>query len=130
MPAALKHGEDFVSIEAHSKEGRQLYSLTRPIDLDQGRIAEAGFQTDWGSVPKKIDDWFGIDNRRGSVGYLRHDFNYQTGCKARILADLELLRDQKAEGLSFLERYLVFWGLRLAGKAAYARYRSYSETQG
>lgn len=120
----LRLFQDYAPTQQYTAEGRLLFKLLRDVELGDGRVASSGFLTDWGSVPKKIDDWFGIDNRRGSVAYLRHDFNYQTGFKSRIMSDLELRIDQKSEGVPYIERQLVFWGLRIGGKKAYQKYRS------
>lgn len=121
MPSGiLIQGEDYVPLGSSNDGGRPEFSIVRDIDLGGGRVVPIGFVTDFGSIPRLVDDLFGIDTRRGSLAYLTHDYNYRTRARPRIIADIELRLDQRSEGVRIIERSIVFWSLRVWGGAAYA----------
>lgn len=123
MPSgSLISGKDYRPLGTRNEEGRPLYEIMREIDLGGGRIVPIGFVTDFGSIPRIVDDLFGIDTRRGSLAYLTHDYNYRYRARARILCDLELRIDQRSEGVGIVERSIVFWALRVGGRKAFYAY--------
>ena len=123
MPSgSLILGEDYRPLGTRNEEGRYLYEIMREIDLGGGRIVPIGFVTDFGSIPRIVDNLFGIDTRRGSLAYLTHDYNYRHRARPRLIADIELRLDQRAEGVGIVERSIVFWALRVGGRKAFYAY--------
>lgn len=122
MPhGTLIAGKDYAPLGTRNEEGRPLYEILREIDLGGDRVVPVGFFTDFGSIPRMVDNIFGIDTRRGSMAYLTHDYNYRYKARPRIIADIELRFDQRKEGIGLLERSIVFWALRVGGAKAYNR---------
>ena len=115
----LHRGIDYTPLGARNRGGRELFYVLRDIDIGEGRTVEEGFVTDFGSVPKIADDLLGIDTREGSLSYLTHDYSYRGRGKTRLAADLELRLDQRREGVGWIERSIVFYSLRLFGRAAF-----------
>jgi len=120
----LINGEDYVSLKAYNRGGRELFYVLKEIDLGEDRIVEEGFVTDFGSIPRIADKLLGINTREGSLSYLTHDYNYRRHNKSRARADLELRLDQKREGVGAAERAVVFWSLRLFGFPAYNQWKN------
>ena len=130
MPSgSLKLGRDYVPINVADSDGRDLYEIKREIDLGGGRLVHKGFVTDFGSVPRQAIDYLKITPREGSLAYVTHDYNYRHKPRARLLADVELLIDQKAEGVGRVERCIVFMALRVKGGKAWRSWAKASHTQ-
>lgn len=113
----LKAGEDYVPTNNYNKNDVRLDKIVRDIDLGSGHVVPAGFVTDWGSVPKFADNFFGIDKRRGSKEYLRHDFLYRTHLVPRFIADCWLWFDAKS--FHPIERIIVFLTVLMFGGRGY-----------
>lgn len=123
----LRRGEDYDLLDTYRDGWRRESALLRPVPIwlpdNEGgwyqHCLEAGFVTDWGSVPEFADSLFGIETREGSISYLNHDACYQYGLLSRARSDMLMWSNLKYDGAGVLERNIVFLAVRLFGARNY-----------
>lgn len=123
----LKLGVDYEYLDSYRDGWRRESVLIKPVPiwLPDGiggwkkHWLDAGFITDWGSVPKFANDYFGIKPREGSISYLNHDACYQSALIPRIEADNLMWSNLKYDGVPKLERAINYSAVRLRGARAY-----------
>lgn len=86
---------EYAPIPGQRREGRQLYCLTSPFVYDIGFKGsgvtievEAGFETDFASIPRLADDLFGLNPMgRHNKAVVIHDKLYADANLAAIIAE-------------------------------------------
>lgn len=100
----------------------EIYCETRINYLFHNQSYEAiipkGFTTDFGSVPKKFRNI--ISNvSKFNVAWLLHDYMYSKLCTINISksdADILLRRNLEYLGMSYVDRWLVYYSVKYFGK--------------
>lgn len=109
-----------------NREGRQLWIIEVNPFSYQSDVAlmtftvPVGFVTDFASVPRIpfIYDFLGDLAQRPAV---IHDYIYSTAKVAREIADEVLLEAMQLTGVSWLQRTLIYWGVRIGGASHYGK---------
>lgn len=98
-----------------------VYHVGGPYNDDKIEIP-AGFITDFGSVPAVLH-WIVSPQGKGKGAYVLHDWLYHTGERSRLVSDAILDEALGVCGVSWIQRKLVWRGLRLFGWVAWAGHR-------
>lgn len=75
----------------------------------------AGFETDFGSVPKWLRSFVDDDDPRALCPFVRHDKRYSDGIGERAVWDKELYEGCVTCGMSRLKAWLIYRAVRLGG---------------
>ena len=85
-------------------------------------IVPSGFITDFASVPRGLWNIFPPHGRYSKAAVL-HDYLYRFSKLTRKRCDEIFLECMTAIGVPYIKRYLMYWGLRVGGWAAWNSYR-------
>lgn len=110
-------------VDAHgnnlcNRDERQLWQVIDDDFVYQSDIAKqsiivpSGFVTDFASIPQVCLSIFGEIAQRPSV---IHDFLYSKTLITRAMADAVLLEAMEITGVSWLQRKLIYTGVRIGG---------------
>ena len=100
--------------------------IIMPMDNGYWRLVEewdgipAGFMTDGGSIPRLLWRVIGPPVDAQTIApFIRHDWNYQSGCVKRKAADQQLYDDLRAAGVGRVRAYTIYIGVRAFGSSHY-----------
>ena len=107
-----------------NRDGRRLYKLLDRLvywsaSLDYPVVVDAGFVTDFGSVPR-IPIVFDALGEIAQEPYVIHDRMYSKRDYPRETADSVLLEGLEAVGVSAPQRRAIYLGVRIGGGSHYA----------
>lgn len=85
-------------------------------------IVPRGFETDFASVPRGLWNIFPPFGKYTPAAVL-HDYLYRFSKLTRKRCDEIFLECMTALGVPYIKRYLMYWGLRVGGWAAWNSYR-------
>jgi hypothetical protein len=102
MPSSFVTPLRYEPVIGKSRGGRQVYRITAPFVYDIGTLGsgvsvevEAGFETDFASVPRLADDWFGLNpTGRHSKAVVIHDKLYSDPMLSAIIAELIFVEER------------------------------------
>jgi hypothetical protein len=98
------------------KSGLWFFEKAFPFFSSFGNgVIEAGFETDFGSVPPWARSFVDDDDPRALCPFLRHDKRYKDGIGERADADQELYEGCIACGMSRLKAWVIYRAVRLGG---------------
>lgn len=92
----------------------------KPGGKDSIRIKK-GFVTDFGSVPPYLQ-WIVNPQGKAKSAYVLHDWLYRNQPYNQLVCDGLLVDGMETLGVSWLQRKLVYAGLRIGGFVTYNRY--------
>lgn len=82
----------------------------------------AGFQSDFGSVPRALW-WLVSPIGKATKAFVLHDWLYHTGERSRLVSDAILAEAMQVCGVNAFQRYLVWKGVRMGGWLAWRGHR-------
>lgn len=82
-------------------------------------VIEAGFETDFGSIPPQLRSFVDDDDPKALCAFLRHDKRYKDGSLPRLDADVELREGVISCGTNRIKAWLIFRMVRLFGGKHY-----------
>lgn len=86
-------------------------------------VIPKGFQTNFGSVPKRFRGL--ISNiGRYNKSYLLHDYQYSLECKqdiSRSDADILLRKNLESDGMSWFDRWSVYYSVKYFGSSKWRK---------
>ena len=85
------------------------------IDPVTPRVIPKGFRTDMGSVPTWARFVADKDDPRFLFAFFNHDLDYVLRWTSRRIADARLLFYAKQAGAPFIQRWIVYLGVRVGG---------------
>lgn len=103
---------------------RPVFALQGPLSYDVGWLGSGetitvpvGFETDFASVPRVIDDLFGWDPRgKYALPAVVHDYLYSGQTEySRRRADEIFLEAMSVKRVNLAQRYAIFWSVRAFG---------------
>lgn len=101
-----------------------LADLVADIGKKDGKdviVVPKGFVTDFGSIPKAFQ-LFVNPQGKSKTGFVLHDFMYQTQERSQLVSDAILNEAMESAGVSWLQRFMVYRGLRLGGWLTWNKY--------
>lgn len=107
-----------------NRDGRQLWQVVDDDFIYQSDVAgqtitvPMGFITDFASIPQACLSMFGEIAQRPSV---IHDFLYTKVIVPRGIADKVLLEAMELTGVSWLQRKMIYAGVRVGGGSHYGK---------